>query len=85
MLLLALGGGAGAAFLISQVRPIITDRTGVAEVTEYPILGSVSMVWNDAQTKARRKGLIAWVASIAALVSAYGLVMGIAFITARGA
>ena len=85
VLLLALGGGAGAAFLISQVRPIITDRTGVAEVTEYPILGSVSMVWNDAQTKARRKGLIAWGASIAALVSAYGLVMGIAFITARGA
>jgi len=85
VLLLALGGGVGAAFLISQIRPIITDRAGVADVTEYPILGSVSMVWNEAQTKARRKGMIAWATSIAALVSAYGLVMGIAFITARSA
>jgi len=83
VLLLALGGGAGVAFLISQIRPVVVDRSGIADITEYPVLGSVTMVWNHAQLQERRKKLIAWVASVGSLVSAYVILLGISLLLAR--
>ncbi len=83
VLLLALAGGAGAAFLISQVRPVVVDRSGIADVTEYPVLGSVTMVWNHEQLKSRRKKLMVWMASLGSLVSAYVILLGISFLIAR--
>ena len=85
VLLLAVAGGAVIAFVVSQIRPTVVDRASIADVTEYPVLGSISMVWNDAQTETRRKGLITWAASIGALLSAYAVVMGITLIAARSA
>jgi len=85
VLLLALAGGAAFAFVVSQVRPIITDRNGITDLTEYPVLGSVTMVWNDAQTKSRRKRLMVWTASFGALISAYAVLLGISFLFARSA
>ena len=83
VLLLALVGGAGIAFLVSQIRPVVVDRAGLADITEYPVLGSVTMVWNNAQNKSRRKQLIAWIASVGSLVSAYVVLLGISFLLAR--
>ena len=85
VLLLAIAGGTAFAFLLSQIRPIITDRSGVIELTEYPVLGTVTMVWNEAQTKSRRKKLLAWATSFGALISAYVVVLGISFLFARSA
>lgn len=83
VLLLALAGGAGVAFLISQIRPVVVDRAGIADVTEYPVLGSVTMVWNHDQLKVRRKKLITWAASVGSLVGAYVVVLGISLLLAR--
>ena len=83
VLLIALAGGAGVAFLISQIRPVVVDRSGIADVTEYPVLGSVTMVWNHDQLKARRKKLIAWIASLGSLVGAYAVMVGITLLLAR--
>jgi len=83
VLLLALAGGAGVAFVISQVRPVLVDRAGIADVTEFPVLGSVTMVWNNAQIKSRRKKLLAWMATVGSLVSAYAVLLGISFLLAR--
>ena len=83
VLLLAMAGGAGVAFLISQVRPVIIDRTGIIDVTEYPVLGSVTMVWNEGQLKARRKKLITWATTLGSLVSAYAVLVGISLFLAR--
>ena len=83
VLLLALAGGAGIAFIISQVRPVVVDRAGIADVTEYPVLGSVTMVWNEAQRKSRRKNLVAWLASAGSLAGAYVVLLGISFLLAR--
>jgi len=83
VLLLAIAGGAGVAFLISQIRPVVVDRSSIADVTEYPVLGSVTMVWNNVQLKERRKKLIAWAATIGSLVSAYGILLGISLLLAR--
>ena len=85
VLLAAIAGGIAFAFLLSQIRPIITDRSGVIELTEYPVLGTVTMVWNEAQTKSRRKKLLAWATSFGALISAYVVVLGISFLAARSA
>ena len=84
VLLLALAGGAGVAFLISQIRPVIVDRTGISDITEYPVLGSVTMVWNNQQLKARRKKLITWMATLGSLVSAYAVLLGVSFLLSRG-
>ena len=83
VLLLALAGGAGIAFILSQIRPVVVDRTGIADITEYPVLGSVTMVWNNAQLKSRRKKLLTWVATLGSLVSAYAVLLGITLFLAR--
>lgn len=83
--LLALGGGAAFAFVMSQVRPIISDRSGIVALTDYPVLGSVTMVWNDAQKRVRHKMLVSWAAACGALLSAYMVVLGLAFFIARSA
>ena len=83
VLLLALAGGAGVGFLISQIRPVVIDRTGIADITAYPVLGSVTMVWNSDQTRSQRKKLLAWVATLGSLVSAYAVLLGISFFLAR--
>ncbi len=83
VLLLAVAGGVGFAFVISQVRPIIIDRSSIAGITEYPVLGSVTMVWNEAQTQSRRKKLMVWAASTGALLSAYAMLLGISLLFAR--
>ena len=83
VLLLAVVGGAGFAFIISEVRPIIIDRSSIAGITEYPVLGSVTMVWNQAQIQSRRKKLMVWAASIGALLSAYAVLLGISLLFGR--
>ena len=85
VLLLALAGGAGVAFLLSQIRPVIVDRATLADITEYPVLGSVTMVWNNAQLESRRRKLIAWAATFGSLVSAYAVLVGISVFLGRGA
>lgn len=85
VLVVALLGGALVAFLVSQIRPTVTDRNSVAELTEYPILGTITMVWNDGQKRSRRKKLLAWGATMGALLSAYAVVMGLTLMAARSA
>lgn len=84
VLLLALAGGAGVAFLLSQIRPVIVDRAGLADITEYPVLGSVTMVWNKAQLESRRRKLVAWAATFGSLLSAYAVLVGLSAFLARG-
>jgi polysaccharide chain length determinant protein (PEP-CTERM system associated) len=85
VLLLALGAGVAVAFLISQIIPVIPDRTALREVAPYPILGSVSMVWNPAQKRQRRRGLAAFAASVAGLVGAYGVLISALALLGRSA
>lgn len=84
ILFLALAGGAAVAFLISQIRPIIVDRTGITDITEYPVLGSVTMVWNKQQLRTRRKKFLTWAATLGSLMSAYVVLLGITLLLARG-
>jgi len=75
VLLAALGGGLGAAFLISQIRPTFNDERRLREVSGLHVLGTVIMARTGAQGTRRTRGLIAFLISLASLFSAYAAVM----------
>lgn len=82
VLLGALGGGIGLAFLIGQLRPALHDERSLREATGLPVFGSVAMAWTDAQKRKRKKGLAAFLVSILSLLSAYGAIMAALMLTA---
>ncbi len=43
--------GVGIAFLLSLMRPVISDRFTMGEVTGLPVLGTISMIVTEAQKK----------------------------------
>lgn len=75
VLLAALGGGLGIAFLISQIRPTISDEHKLREVSSLPVLGTVIMAWTDAQKARRARGLVVFLISFGSLLSAYAVIM----------
>jgi polysaccharide chain length determinant protein (PEP-CTERM system associated) len=75
VLLLALGGGLGVAFLASEIRPTISDERRLREITGLQVLGTVALIRSDAQKAERSRGLMALLISYAGLLSAYAAVM----------
>jgi polysaccharide chain length determinant protein (PEP-CTERM system associated) len=82
VLLAALGAGAAFAFLLSQARPTVNGERRVQEVSGLPVLGTVVMAWTGAQTARRKRGLIAFFASLLSLLSAYIAIMVMFTLTA---
>jgi polysaccharide chain length determinant protein (PEP-CTERM system associated) len=85
VLLAALGGGLGVAFLISQIRPTFNDERRLREVSGLQVLGTVLMARNDAQERRRTRGLVALLISFASLLSAYAAIMAALVLTATRA
>ena len=81
----ALGGGAGFAFLISQLRPTFHDQRRLRQVSGLPVFGTVVMVWSAAQKSKWRRGLFAFLLSLISLLSAYAAIMGALVLTASKA
>jgi len=81
----AIAAGLALAFVVSQVIPVVPDRVALRDLADYPILGSVSMVWSDAQKRQRKRGLAAYAASLASLLGAYGVLMTAIALLGRGA
>jgi len=76
----ALATGLAVALLLSQVRPTFLSQAALRDVTQLPILGSISMNWTTEQKVKRRRRLYAMAASLFALFSAYGGVMALILI-----
>ena len=85
VLLGALAAGLALSFVVSQIIPVVPDRIALKDLSDYPILGSVSMVWSDIQKRRRRRGVMAYTATVAALLGAYGVMMAIVSLFARSA
>lgn len=78
--LVTLGGliaGVAVAFLLSQLRRTVTDRRALRELTGLPLLGAVSRVETAESRRRRRKGLLAYLATLGGLLAAYGGVMAL--------
>jgi len=82
VLLVALGGGLGGAFLISQIWPTFNDERRLREVGGQRVLGTVVMARTDAQKARWTRGLIALLISFAGLLSAYAAIMAGLLLTA---
>lgn len=75
VLLVAMGGGAAIAFLMSQVNPSFHTQNDLRETTGYPILGTVTMIWTDQEIAKRKKALYAFFFSLLILIGIYGGLM----------
>jgi polysaccharide chain length determinant protein (PEP-CTERM system associated) len=71
----AIAGGFGVAFLISQLRPTFNDERRLKEVSGFPVLGTIVMAWTDVQKKRRYRGRLAIFLSFLSLLSAYLAIM----------
>jgi polysaccharide chain length determinant protein (PEP-CTERM system associated) len=82
----ALGAGALASFVASQIWPTFFDQRALREATGLPVLGSVSMIIGEAQKRRERRGLIGFLSGTFALVGSYsaGLLV-LLFLSTRAA
>ena len=72
VLLAALGAGLAAAFVASQLFPTIDTVRSLRGLIQRPVLGSVSMVMNDALARRIRWMHVAFAGSLVMLVMIYG-------------
>lgn len=75
-LVLALASGLFVAFAASQIRPVFFDSKTLRDVTDLPVLGTVSLIPNEARRQKERSSLRRFFAATAGLVMAYGLGIG---------
>ncbi len=71
-LLLALGAGIAATFATSQLRPVFFDARSLREATGLPLLGTVTLLVDDARKQRERKDLLRFAAACLTLIGAYG-------------
>lgn len=72
----SLVAGLAAALLMSQIRPTFMSQSSLREITGLPVLGSVSMNWNDAEISRQRKSMLAFGLAFGLLIVLYGGAMG---------
>jgi len=71
-LLAAVAAGMFASFVVSQVWPTFFDSRALRDATGVPVLGSVSLIPNEARRRKQRRGLIGFLSGIAALLGSFG-------------
>jgi polysaccharide chain length determinant protein (PEP-CTERM system associated) len=74
-LIAALGAGAGVAYLLQMLNPVVTSARNLAHVTGLPVLGEVSMTWLDRYRAEYRKGIMVFAGATGGLVLAGLLVL----------
>lgn len=63
--------GAVLAFLLAQLRPTVSSRRQLLELTDLPLLGAVSMIQTDEMRRRTRKFNYAYLAATGVLLVAY--------------
>lgn len=71
--LAAILGGMGLAFVLSQLRPVITDLQGLREISGLPVLGAVSRLQDPALQRRERRGIFAFGGGVASFAAAIGV------------
>jgi polysaccharide chain length determinant protein (PEP-CTERM system associated) len=71
-LLLALAAGVAVTFAASQLRPVFFDARSLREACGLPLLGTVSLLADEARKSRDRKDLLRFAAACISLVGIYG-------------
>ena len=74
---MAIVGGVFAAFVASQIRPVFFDSMTLKEVTDLPVLGTVSLIPNEARRLKERASLHRFLLAASVLVLAYAFGLGL--------
>lgn len=85
VLLAALAAGIVFAFFVSQIKPTINDERRLHQVSGLPAFGTVVMAWSQAQMQRRKRGVMAFLASLVGLLSVYAAILGLLLFTAAKA
>jgi protein tyrosine kinase modulator len=83
--LVGLLAGIAVAFLVSQLRRTVNDRKMLRELTGLPMLGSISMVETESMHARKRRGMLAYAASLLSLLGTYGVLITLQLVLARSA
>jgi polysaccharide chain length determinant protein (PEP-CTERM system associated) len=73
--LAALGVGAGIAYGLHRLRPVVSSLRGVSELTSFPVLGAVSVAFPSRQSFLFRRRIWRFSAATLCLVVALGAVL----------
>ena len=76
-LVLAIAAGLFVAFAASQIRPVFFDSKTLREVTDLPILGTVSLIPNESRRLKERASLRRFFIATSGLVLAYAIGLGL--------
>lgn len=83
-LLLAIAGGLFVAFAASQIRPVFFDSKTLRDAIDLPVIGSVSLIPNEARKLKEKSSLRRFLIALAGLVLAYTAGIGaLVFIAQR--
>ena len=74
VLIMGLGAGALLTFLLNQLHPVFFSGRAVTSVTGIPVLGSVSLVLDEARLRAKRASRFRFAAVIGLLLITFTLV-----------
>jgi polysaccharide chain length determinant protein (PEP-CTERM system associated) len=80
VLIVALAGGAGAAFAKSQVQTTFATASRLARASGLPVIGSISQIWTPAQRIERRKRLMWFAGGSGGLAAAFVVLLTIEFV-----
>ena len=75
VLVFAIGFGVAIAFALNQLRPAFFSRHSITQSTGLPVLGSVSMILSNAESRSKRRRFVGWVLANVCLVIAAGVVI----------
>jgi uncharacterized protein involved in exopolysaccharide biosynthesis len=73
--LIALAAGAAVAFVLHVLRPVFGTSRQLNAITQLPVLGTVSMAWQDRLQNDRRQGALYYAAGAAGLACALVIVL----------
>ena len=71
-LLLALAAAVAVSFAASQIRPLFFDSRSLRDACGLPLLGTVSLLVDEARKRRERKDLVRFAAACFSLVGVYG-------------
>lgn len=71
-LLLALAAAVAVSFAASQIRPVFFDSRSLRDACGLPLLGTVSLLVDEARKRRERKDLVRFAAACFSLVGVYG-------------
>jgi polysaccharide chain length determinant protein (PEP-CTERM system associated) len=72
---MGLGGGAGFAWLFGMLRPAVYSREGLAELSDVPVLGSISRVMSRSEVTHHRLRVLLFIGGCVVLLATFGLIV----------